>query len=69
MTDISLAPATAAHAPVSETKRTALILAAVAVYVGLWATAVVQYGVPGLYLPALAKVPVMWVVLILISRG
>jgi hypothetical protein len=69
MTDISLAPAPAAGAPMSETRRTALILAAVAVYVGLWATAVVQYGVPGLYLPALAKVPVMWVMLLLISRG
>ncbi|MBE1282870.1 MAG: hypothetical protein GJ676_06130 [Rhodobacteraceae bacterium] len=68
MTDTTFAPVVQTK-PVSETRRTALILAAVAVYLGLWATAVVQFGVPGLYLPALAKVPVMWGLLIWIARG
>lgn len=35
----------------------------------LWAIAVMTWGVPALYLPALAMVPVMFVILIWISRG
>ncbi|MCM2562350.1 hypothetical protein M8756_09315 [Lutimaribacter sp. EGI FJ00015] len=34
-----------------------------------WGLAIAQWGVPGLYIPALAMVPVMYVVLIMISRG
>ncbi len=34
-----------------------------------WACLVLLFGLPGLYLPALALVPVMWTLLILISRG
>lgn len=34
-----------------------------------WAASVAIWGLPGLYIPALAMVPVIWVVLILISRG
>lgn len=34
-----------------------------------WACLVLLFGLPGLYLPALALVPVMWTLLIMISRG
>lgn len=34
-----------------------------------WAGSVALWGIPGLYVPALALVPVMWVVLLVISRG
>lgn len=35
----------------------------------LWGIAVMTWGLPALYLPAVAFVPVMFVVLILISAG
>ncbi|MEZ5674565.1 hypothetical protein SAMN06265173_10312 [Thalassovita litoralis] len=34
-----------------------------------WGASVFFFGIPGLYIPALAMVPVMYVILILISRG
>lgn len=45
------------------------ILLSVAVFIAAWATSIVIWGIPGLYIPALALVPVMWVLLLLISRG
>lgn len=45
------------------------ILLSVAVFLAGWATSIVLWGIPGLYIPALALVPVIWVLLILISRG
>lgn len=45
------------------------ILLSVAVFLAGWATSIVLWGIPGLYIPALALVPVIWVMLILISRG
>ena len=42
---------------------------AIALFVLLWVLSVMIFGIPGLYIPALIMVPVMWVVLILISRG
>lgn len=36
-------------------------------FFSLWACAVLTFGLPGLYLPALAMVPIMFVVLILIT--
>ena len=50
-------------------KTAILLLVAVAIFLALWATSVVLFGVPGLYIPALALVPVVWTVLIIISRG
>ncbi len=50
-------------------KTALLLILAVVVFLALWATSVALFGVPGLYIPALALVPVMWVVLIIISRG
>jgi hypothetical protein len=38
-------------------------------FVCLWGCLVLIFGLPGLYLPALALVPVMFLVLVLISRG
>ena len=45
------------------------ILLTVLVLLAAWGTSVAMWGIPGLYIPALAMVPVMWVVLLLISRG
>ncbi|SDD94855.1 hypothetical protein [Ruegeria marina] len=42
---------------------------AIAAGLSLWGCAIMLFGLPGLYLPALAMVPVMWIILILISRG
>ncbi len=38
-------------------------------FVSLWLCSALTFGLPGLYLPALAMVPVMFVVLLLISKG
>lgn len=35
----------------------------------MWGCSVLLFGLPGLYIPALAMVPVMFLILILISRG
>lgn len=36
---------------------------------GMWGCSAMLWGLPGFYLPALAMVPVMFLILILISRG
>ena len=38
-------------------------------FVSLWLSAALTFGLPGLYLPALALVPVMFVVLVVITWG
>ncbi len=53
----------------AETVTSLRILLSVAVFVAGWATSVALWGIPGLYIPALALVPVAWVMLIVISRG
>lgn len=55
--------------PDGETATVLRILLSVAVFVAGWATSVALWGIPGLYIPALALVPVAWVMLIMISRG
>ena len=42
---------------------------ALAAFVCLWGCLIMLFGIPGLYLPAVALVPVMFTLLILISRG
>ena len=42
---------------------------ALATFASLWASAVMLFGLPALYLPAVAMVPVMFAVLITITRG
>ncbi|GFE48721.1 hypothetical protein So717_04740 [Roseobacter cerasinus] len=38
-------------------------------FVSLWLSSALTFGLPGLYLPALALVPVVFVVLLLITKG
>ena len=45
------------------------ILFTVLIALVAWGLAIAQWGVPGLYIPALALVPVMYILLIWISRG
>lgn len=52
-----------------EARLTWPILLAVIAFLALWGVCVALWGVPGLYIPALVTVPVIWVVLILVSRG
>ncbi len=40
-----------------------------AAVVSMWGCSFMLFGLPGLYLPAVALVPVMFLILILISRG
>ncbi|MGR3460545.1 MAG: hypothetical protein ACU0AX_10890 [Roseovarius sp.] len=66
--------ATETHAtPQAETDAEAAtvlrILLSVAVFVAGWATSVALWGIPGFYIPALMLVPVVWGLLITISRG
>ncbi len=42
---------------------------AIVTFISLWGISIMLFGLPGLYLHALALVPVMWIILILISRG
>ncbi len=53
----------------SETSITVRILLFRLVLLTVWGGAIVLWGVPGLYLPALALVPVIWVFLLIISRA
>lgn len=50
-------------------KTAALLLVAVAIFIALWATSVVLFGIPGLYIPALCMVPVIYLTLIRIAWG
>ena len=42
---------------------------AIAAFLALWALSVVTWGVPGLYIPAVAMVPVIFALLMLVTRG
>ncbi|MGD9865962.1 MAG: hypothetical protein AB7S99_22410 [Pseudodonghicola sp.] len=57
------------HADLPSLKTTVWLFIAVTVFLALWGTSIALFGVPGLYMPAVALVPVMYVILILISRG
>lgn len=50
-------------------RRDALILLVVLVALVAWGISFAVWGVPGLYIPALCAVPIIWVLLIFISRG
>ena len=45
------------------------IFAVIAAIVVAWGSAIYAYGVPGLYIPALCFVPVMYAILITIAKG
>ncbi|MBR9652815.1 hypothetical protein [Thalassovita aquimarina] len=71
---MTLADASNVHAPTpTETKEKkspdALILLAALVVVALWGLSFFTFGIPGLYIPAVAAVPVIWVILIMITQG
>ncbi|MBA85601.1 MAG: hypothetical protein CML69_12810 [Rhodobacteraceae bacterium] len=58
--------------PAAETKPKSpdtLILLVVLLAVIAWGGSGFFFGIPGLYIPALAMVPVMYVILIIISQG
>ncbi|MFY0311615.1 hypothetical protein ACFMBG_17130 [Leisingera sp. D0M16] len=42
---------------------------AIATFVSLWGCSIMLFGIPGLYIPALCMVPVMFTLLITITRG
>lgn len=45
------------------------IYAVLLLAVVLWGLSIAFFGIPGLYIPAVAAVPVIYALLILISRG
>ncbi len=45
------------------------VWASIALLVALWGTSIAMFGIPGLYMPAVALVPVIYLALVLISRG
>jgi len=45
------------------------ILLSVFLFLAAWGVSIALWGIPGLYIPALAMVPVIWVALLVISRG
>lgn len=45
------------------------ILLGVLGFLVAWGVSIALWGIPGLYIPALAMVPVIWVALLVISRG
>lgn len=55
--------------PLSEAAVVTRILLSVFFFLALWAGAVVTWGLPGLYMPAVALVPVIFAGLMLITRG
>ena len=67
-TDMALSETTTSTADAQDTS-VARILLTVLVLLAAWGASVVTWGIPGLYLPALAMVPVIWVILLIISRG
>lgn len=57
------------HDEVISTKGLISIFAVLAAVVVAWGSAIYAYGVPGLYLPALGFVPVMYLLLVVIAKG
>lgn len=70
-TDTQITTNTTAHSAsgVNEGRLAAKILVTVLFAVVGWGLSIATWGIPGLYIPALAMVPVMMVILLLISRG
>ncbi|PHO02876.1 hypothetical protein CSC82_13120 [Rhodobacteraceae bacterium 4F10] len=46
-----------------------MIYAVLAAVVVAWGSAIYAFGVPGLYIPALCAVPVIYLLLIIVARG
>ena len=67
--DIIVAQGTHAQKEEGTKSPDTLILVITLFGVILWGLSVAAFGIPGLYIPALAAVPVIWTMLILITRG
>lgn len=63
--EIATAPAPATEGKSPDT----LILLITLCGIVLWGLSVAAFGIPGLYIPALVAVPVIWTLLIIITRG
>ncbi|MEQ9695710.1 hypothetical protein [Shimia sp. SDUM112013] len=50
-------------------KGLAMLYAVLAAVVVAWGSAIFAYGIPGLYIPALCMVPVMYLILVIIAKG
>lgn len=62
--------ATPAPAPATPANRSDTLILMITLFgIVLWGLSVAAFGIPGLYIPALIAVPVIWVLLILITRG
>lgn len=53
----------------SEDARAAKIMVAILLLLVAWGMAIFVWGVPGLYIPAVALVPVIWIALITMAAG
>jgi len=53
----------------SERKAEIILLVGVLLFIAAWAGSVVLWGIPGLYIPAVMLVPVIYVLMVLGSRG
>ena len=62
--------ATPAPTPATPANRPDTLILMITLFgIVLWGLSVAAFGIPGLYIPALIAVPVIWVLLILITRG
>ena len=66
---MSLASASDISTPKTKLDPATWVWAGIALLVALWGTSIVLFGIPGLYMPAVALVPVIYLALVLISRG
>ena len=57
------------HTEPTQASDVAVALLTVAVLVAAWVTAVIIWGLPGLFIPAVAMVPVMFALLVRIAWG
>jgi hypothetical protein len=68
--EIAATPAPAPATPASPANRPDTLILMITLFgIVLWGLSVAAFGIPGLYIPALIAVPVIWVLLILITRG
>lgn len=58
-----------AKSDTGESRTVRLLYLGVFVLVALWGGSVALFGLPGLFLPALAMVPVMVLILVRLTRG
>lgn len=68
-TDTSNITQTTDHTEPTQASDVTVALLTVAVLVAAWVTAVVIWGLPGLFVPAVAMVPVMFALLVRMAWG